>query len=91
MGIAREDLENSIAQVAGSADVVSLVPFAERFWSESVWEFGVANLNTLALVHVSRLPELWVFVKDIVGQMDGLRMAQILATFSWKCRNYYPA
>ena len=74
MGGAREDLENSIAQVAGSADVVSLVPFAERFWSESIWEFRVASLKTLVLLHVSTSPELWVLVKDITGQVDGPRM-----------------
>ena len=52
-----------------------LLPFAERFWSEPVWEFRVAALKTLTLEHVSTSPELWVFVKDIAGQVDGPRMA----------------
>ena len=75
MGFAREDLEKSVAQVVGSADVDSLLPFAERFWSQSIWEFRVATLKTLVLVHVSTSPELWVFVKDIISQVDGPRMA----------------
>jgi hypothetical protein len=75
LGFAREDLEKSVAQVVGSADVGSLLPFAERFWSEPVWEFRGAALKTLALEHVSTSPELWVFVKDIAGQVDGPRMA----------------
>ena len=75
MGVAREDLEKSVAQVVGSADEDSLLSFAERLWSEPVWEFRGAALKALALEHVSTSPELWVFVKDIAGQVDGPRMA----------------
>ena len=75
MGVAREDLEKSLPHVAFSADVDWLLPFAERFWSESIWEFRGAVLNTLALVLVSMSSELWVFVKDIANQVDGPRMA----------------
>jgi len=75
LGFAREDLEKSVAQVVGSADEDSLLSFAERLWSEPVWEFRGAALKALALEHVSTSPKIWVFVKDIAGQVDGPRMA----------------
>ena len=36
LGVAREDLEKSLPHVAFSADVDLLLPFAGRFWSESI-------------------------------------------------------
>ena len=36
LGVEREDLKKSVAQVAGSADVDSLAPFVERLWNEPV-------------------------------------------------------
>ena len=48
-------------------------------------------LKTLALEHVSTSPELWVFVKDVAGQVDGPRLAYIMAIKSQKYFHDYPA
>lgn len=83
LGVEREDLEKSMAQVVGSADVDLLLPFAERLWSELVWEFNVAALKTLALEHVSTSPELWVFRKGHRGSSgraaDGVHLGHHFA------------
>ena len=81
--IEREDLEKSMAQVVDSADVDLRLPFAERLWSEPVWEFNVAALKTLALEHVSTSPERWVFRKGHRGSSgraaDGVHLGHHFA------------
>ena len=83
LGVEREDLEKSMAQVVGSADVDLLLPLAERLWSEPVWEFNVATLRTLALEHVSMSSELWVFRKGHRGSSgraaDGVHLGHHFA------------
>lgn len=90
LGVEREDLEKSVTQVAGTADIDLLLPFAQRLWNEPVWEFKVAALKTLALDHVSTSPELWDFVKSTSSQVDGPRLAYNLAAIARKCLNDYP-
>ena len=44
IGIEREDLEKSVAEVVGDADEDLLLLFAERLWNELVWEFKISAL-----------------------------------------------
>lgn len=44
LGIEREDLEKSVAEVVGDADEDLLLLFAERLWNELVWEFKISAL-----------------------------------------------
>jgi len=91
LGVEREDLDKAVGQVAGSADVEMLLPFAQRLWNEPVWEFKVAALKTLALDHVSTTPELWKFVLSAARQVDGPRLAYNLALVAQKSLLDFPS
>jgi|GEM_PF-2158064 len=85
LGVERENLDKAVAQVVGTAGVDLLLPFAQRLWNEPVWEFKISALKMLTLDHVEASPEMWRFVLDTAGQVDGPRLAAHLSDVGHKC------